>query len=213
MFMYIPQLHLPFSSPKITTSPPSCQVSSWSLCSSTCGVGTQSWRPSDGGICWWQPEMRREEPVEVGSWNPIIDRVLACFRVVYHSLSHYLQGWMAPSIPGGGGFLAGVLKPSAEWQVNLNFALELAFPETNSKFAPENRWLEYDRFLFGTLSIFRSILVSFKEGRSSLFFQILGCLLVGHTYFPSWYIPKETQKKHIWLVVGITHSNCKICFP
>ena len=76
---------------------------------------------------------------------------------------------------------------------------ELAFPETNSKFAPENRWLEYDRFLFGTLSIFRSVLVSFKEGRSSLFFQILGCLLVGHTYFPSWYIPKETKKStFVW---------------
>ena len=26
---------------------------------------------------WWQPEIRRSKPVEVGSWNPIIYRVLA----------------------------------------------------------------------------------------------------------------------------------------
>ena len=39
-------------------------------------------------------------------------------------------------------------------------------PETNSKFAPENGWLEYDHFLLGC-PIFRGELaVRFKEGIS-----------------------------------------------
>ena len=36
-------------------------------------------------------------------------------------------------------------------------------PETNSKFAPENRWLEYDPFPFGEV-YFQGRAVSFREG-------------------------------------------------
>ena len=33
--------------------------------------------------------------------------------------------------------------------VNFHCCVSLPWPETNSEFAPENGWLEYDRFLFG----------------------------------------------------------------
>ena len=37
-------------------------------------------------------------------------------------------------------------------------------PETNSKFALENGWLEYDRFLLGPGPISGALAVSFSEG-------------------------------------------------
>ncbi len=43
------------------------------------------------------------------------------------------------------------------------FTRKITLPETNSEFAPENAWLEYDRFLLGW-PIFRGD-VSFREGR------------------------------------------------
>ena len=49
-------------------------------------------------------------------------------------------------------------------------------PETNSKFAPKNGWLEYKPFLFG-MDYFQGRTVSFREG--SIFkdriFDCLGC--------------------------------------
>ncbi len=37
-------------------------------------------------------------------------------------------------------------------------------PETNSEFAPENGWLEYDPFLLGQTAYFQGRTVSFREG-------------------------------------------------
>ncbi len=38
-------------------------------------------------VCWWVPEIRLNSPVEVGSWNPIIYRVLAPSQVVGNGIS------------------------------------------------------------------------------------------------------------------------------
>ena len=40
----------------------------------------------------------------------------------------------------------------------------VTIPETNSKFAPENGWLEDDPFLLAFRPIFRGENVSFREG-------------------------------------------------
>ena len=53
---------------------------------------------------------------------------------------------------------------------------KITLPETNSKFAPKNGWLEYDPFLLGSRPIFRGeMLVS---GRVSMFIGFIALFLV-----------------------------------
>ena len=47
------------------------------------------------------------------------------------------------------------------WNLEMDSSFKSTLPETN--IAPENGWLEYDRFLFGR-PIFRCY-ISFREGR------------------------------------------------
>ena len=46
----------------------------------------------------------------------------------------------------------------------LAMKLTISLPETNSKFAPENGCLEYDRFLLGFGNFSGAFAVSFREG-------------------------------------------------
>ena len=58
------------------------------------------------------------------------------------------------------------------WKLIEGFKVTMAekwvkLPETNSKFAPKNGWLEYDPFLLGR-PIFKGY-VSFREGKALVF--------------------------------------------
>ena len=74
------------------------------------------------------------------------------------------------------------------WDIQVAFGLPIRIPkhpqyhgytlaETNSKFAPENGWLEYDPFLLGFGLFSGALAVSFREG-------ILGGFLVGQVSGP-----------------------------
>ena len=56
-------------------------------------------------------------------------------------------------------FLGVILVAGEDWCFTL--------PKTNSKFAPENGWLEYDRFLLGPGLFSGAFAVSFREGNTS----------------------------------------------
>ena len=49
------------------------------------------------------------------------------------------------------------------WEIS-RYIIHITLPETNILVAPENGWLEYDRFLLGRMAYFQGRTVSLPEG-------------------------------------------------